>query len=258
MSQVSTSFQDSTYSSSNLPSVTTLQADISALESAHNDTDSNAINENGTNAFSADQSMGGYKLTNVGTPTAGTDAATLAIVQALYPVGSIYINASVNTNPSTLLGFGTWEAFGAGRVMVGINGSDAEFDTLGETGGAKTHTLSEAEIPSHTHSFSATSGNGGGHGHTLNDPGHGHATQNRADRDSNLSVVSGRTAPSDTSQGSLSNNTSLLQNSTTGISVNAVGDHTHSVSGNTGGTGSGSAHNNLQPYITVSMWKRTA
>jgi len=250
MSQVSTSFQDSTYSSSNLPSVTTLQADISALESAHNDTDSKAINENGTNAFSADQSMGGYKLTNVGTPTAGTDAATLAIVQALYPVGSIYINASVNTNPSTLLGFGTWEAFGAGRVMVGINGSEAEFDTLGETGGAKTHTLSEAEMPSHTHSFSATSGNGGGHGHTLNDPGHTHSA-NVKDSDGTTRIRGGGTSGGDGVAGT-------IDSATTGISVNAVGDHTHSVSGNTGGTGSGSAHNNLQPYIVCHLWKRVS
>lgn len=256
--QVATSFPDSTYSSGNLPSVTTLQADISALETAHNETDSKAIREDGTNPFGANQSMGGYKLTNVGTPTAGTDGATLAVVQALYPVGSLYFNASVDTNPATLLGFGTWTAFGAGRVMVGLDGGDADFNTLEKTGGAKTHTLSAAEMPVHAHSFSATSGAGGGHGHSITDPTHGHATQNRAERDSNLSVSGGKTSPSDTGQGSLSANSSLLQNSATGISINAVGDHTHTVSGNTGNAGSGNAHNNLQPYITVAVWKRTA
>ena len=57
--------------------------------------------------------------------TSTTQIATTAFVttalQALYPVGSIYTNASVSTNPGTLLGFGTWTAFGAGRVMVGFD-----------------------------------------------------------------------------------------------------------------------------------------
>lgn len=60
------------------------------------------------------------------------------IMPIVYPVGSIYINASVATNPSTLLGFGTWIAFGAGRVMVGIDPTDTDFDTVGEERGAKT------------------------------------------------------------------------------------------------------------------------
>jgi len=80
----------------------------------------------------------------------GTAVATLA---AVYPVGSIYINAAVTTNPATLLGFGTWVAFGSGRMMVGYNASDSDFDALQETGGAKTHTLSIAELPSHNHSI---------------------------------------------------------------------------------------------------------
>lgn len=70
---------------------------------------------------------------------------------AAYPIGSIYINASVATNPATLLGFGTWEAFAAGRVMVGINAADTAFDTLEETGGTKTETLTVAQMPSHKH-----------------------------------------------------------------------------------------------------------
>jgi len=62
-------------------------------------------------------------------------------LSAVYPVGSIYINASNSTNPGTLLGFGTWTAFGAGRVMVGIDSTDTDFDTAEETGGAKTDTV---------------------------------------------------------------------------------------------------------------------
>ena len=85
------------------------------------------------------------------------------VLEKVYPVGSIYINASVSTNPATLLGFGTWVAFGAGKVIVGLDSSDTDFDTAEETGGAKTHTLTTSEIPSHTHSLS-TSDNPGGTG----------------------------------------------------------------------------------------------
>ena len=84
-------------------------------------------------------------LTITGTLTASIESA--------YPVGSIYINAAVTTNPATLLGFGTWVAFGTGRMMVGYNASDSDFNSLQETGGAKTHTLTTSEIPSHNHSI---------------------------------------------------------------------------------------------------------
>lgn len=150
------------------------------------------------------------------TATAGTNTtqiATTAFVKtsvdaislsSVYPVGSVYINATVATNPATLLGFGTWEAFGAGRVMVGLDATQTEFDTLGETGGAKTHTLTTAELPAHTH--------GSTDGGTF---------QAGLDSDSGTFVV-------------------------------------RDGSGGTGSTGSGNAHNNLQPYIVVYMWKRTA
>jgi hypothetical protein len=87
-------------------------------------------------------------LTITGALSAGSGLVTMSDI---YPVGSIYINAAVTTNPATLLGFGTWVAFGSGRMMVGYNAADSDFDALQETGGAKTHTLSIAEIPSHNH-----------------------------------------------------------------------------------------------------------
>jgi len=70
-----------------------------------------------------------------------------------YPVGSIYLNATDSTNPATLFGFGTWVAIGAGRMLVGIDTGDTDFDTAGETGGSKTHTLTIAEMPAHTHTY---------------------------------------------------------------------------------------------------------
>lgn len=137
----------------------------------------------------------------------GTLNAT-ALAQ-IYPIGSIYTNAAVSTNPATLLGFGTWTAFGTGRVLVGVDSGQAEFDALGETGGAKTHTLITAEMPSHTHEKS-----GGG------------------------AAVVGTGA-----NGSM-----------------AAGGAITTPTGNEGiaNTGGGGAHNNLQPYITVYMWRRTA
>jgi hypothetical protein len=88
--------------------------------------------------------------------TAFVQAVTLAVKNELYPVGSIYTNSSVSTNPGTLLGFGTWTAFGAGRVMVGLDAGNALFDTAEETGGS-----ADAIVVSHTH--------------TITDPGHSHS-----------------------------------------------------------------------------------
>jgi hypothetical protein len=102
------------------------------------------------------------------TAVAGTDTtqiATTAFVQAsanaavinnlVYPVGSIYFNMAVATNPATLLGMGTWAAYGEGRVLVGYQ-SSGTFDALDESLGAETastgsHTLATSEMPSHTH-----------------------------------------------------------------------------------------------------------
>ena len=86
-----------------------------------------------------------------------------ATIANAYPVGSIYMNATNATNPGTLLGFGTWAAFGEGRVLIGIDSSDTDFDTAEETGGSKTHTLTEAQLPSHRHQVGSNdSGTGTG------------------------------------------------------------------------------------------------
>ena len=90
-----------------------------------------------------------------------------ATIANAYPVGSIYMNCSNATNPATLLGFGTWSAFGEGRVLIGIDSSDTDFDSAEETGGSKTHTLTEAQLPSHRHtvgSNDSTAGFGGAAG----------------------------------------------------------------------------------------------
>ncbi len=69
-----------------------------------------------------------------------------SLLDVVYPVGSVYTNYSNSANPSTLIGIGTWVAI-AGRVVVGLDASQTEFDTAGETGGTKTHVLTIAELP---------------------------------------------------------------------------------------------------------------
>ena len=178
-----------------------------------------------------------------GTPTAptavagsnttqiATTAFVTAALQAVYPVGSIYINATSTSNPSALMGFGTWVEFGAGRVLVGQNASDALFDTLEETGGSK-----DAVVVSHTHSASSSS--------SVTDPTHGHSYTSGAGAHS--SGYDGAVASASTGPYGTTYSTSVA----TGISV--------STSTSIGSTGSSGTNANLQPYITVRMWKRTA
>jgi hypothetical protein len=177
-----------------------------------------------------------------GTPTSPTatfgtnttQIATTAFVQAAisaaYPVGSIYIS-TIATNPATTFGFGTWEEFGAGKVLVGQDTGDTAFDTLEETGGSK-----DAAIVEHTH--------------TIDDPGHVH----------NFRVYEGQSPQFQNQMGyfeSVTNGgdrlvtanyntdaTGLVLESTTGITVDS--------------TGSSGTNANLQPYVVVKMWKRTA
>lgn len=94
----------------------------------------------------------------------GTDWDTQPVTTALdfYPVGSIYMSV-VNTNPSVLFG-GTWVEFGSGRVVVGVDTGDADFNTVEKTGGAKTHTHT---TPVHSHTTPAHSHASASHIHNL-------------------------------------------------------------------------------------------
>jgi len=81
-----------------------------------------------------------------GLSKAESDIVTLPeLMLAMHPVGCIYTSV-VSTSPATLFG-GTWAAFGAGRVLVGIDSADTSFDVVEETGGAKTRTLALTNLP---------------------------------------------------------------------------------------------------------------
>ena len=156
--------------------------------------------------------------------------------KAIYPVGSIYMSVNA-TNPSTYFG-GTWVAWGAGRVPVGINASDSNFNTVEKTGGAATVTLSASQIPSHTHAKGTlATASAGAHTHNLQ----------------NQKAPWGTSASNRVLVDATSGYTEVTNKATT-----SAGAHTHTVSGSTAATGGGGSHNNLQPYIVCYMWKRTA
>jgi hypothetical protein len=164
-----------------------------------------------------------------------------AAIQALYPVGSIYINAAVSTNPATLLGFGTWTEFGAGRVLVGQNASDALFDTLEETGGSK-----DAIVVSHTH----TTESAGSHNHFVVTNTYAGASSSAHNITSSNYIAAGTGSSGAFESYNLRATTTAAD---VGLSSSA-GSHSHTVAS----AGSSGTNANIQPYITVKMWKRTA
>ncbi len=158
-----------------------------------------------TGAVPVSRTVNGKALTGDITLTA-EDIGSKALFLAAHPVGSLFFTTA-STNPSTLYG-GTWAAWGGGRTPVGVNAADASFNGVEKSGGAKTHTLTIDEMPSHTHDLSMRNG----------------------------SVV----------------------NDYYGDPQGGTGaDATYRASAYLAHTGGGQAHNNLQPYLTCYIWKRT-
>jgi hypothetical protein len=109
------------------------------------------INGAAAETFSATTATSGTNTTQVATTEYVTTAVAAVDLTTVYPIGSIYMNATSSTNPATLLGMAstTWVEFGEGRMLLGENSSHAN----GSTGGAETHTLTTAEMPSHEHNL---------------------------------------------------------------------------------------------------------
>lgn len=96
--------------------------------------------------------MGYFNFENNITPINDTNlnAMQRELMKTMFPVGSRYITENANTNPSTILEFGTWERF-KGLIALGVDEDDTNMNTIGKTGGEKEHTLTIDEIPAHTH-----------------------------------------------------------------------------------------------------------
>ena len=158
------------------------------------------------------------------------------IKNALNPVGSIFTTVTNYADSAAVvaaMGGTTWVRFGAGRALVGYDASDTDFDSAEETGGTK-----DAIIPTHNHAAGTLATDSqGAHQHTS---------------------VSGRGASTaGSSQGFFAG----LQGGFSGsfsATTNSAGSHVHTISGDTANAGESATGKNLQPYITVFMWKRTA
>lgn len=151
-------------------------------------------------------------------------------LKKVYPIGSIYMS-TVSTNPATLFGFGTWEAMPAGRVLLAQGKSSwGTTYNAGSTGGEATHQLTVGELPAHNHTASTNTTGNHTHQFQLYGP-NGNTNMN---------------FPSDF-------DTNYARNKGTTLSA---GNHSHTI--NINNTGSSQSHNNMQPYLTVYMWKRTA
>lgn len=168
-------------------------------------------------------------------------------ISGAWPVGSVFISV-VDTNPATLLGFGTWAAFGSGRVLVGRSSEDADFDTAEETGGAKTQTPSAhagaavADHAAHTHAVTSNV-----------------AVADHAAKNTDAAGVGA------TQRGSTSSTLTLKAH------VHNISAYAHAVTNNQVTSGNPSAalthdvtqpsnHDAIsvvQPYVVVYMWKRT-
>lgn len=146
------------------------------------------------------------------------------MINKIYPIGTIYMSVN-SVNPGEVFG-GVWKSWGTGRVPVGVDAAQTEFNAVEKTGGDK-------NLQAHSHDFSATTSSNGAHTH-------------------NLTGVDGATITS-----GVKNRVAAATGGSTFAVVQSGGAHTHTVSGTTGSCGSGNAQN-LQPYITCYMWKRIA
>lgn len=196
-----------------------------------------------------------------------------------FPIGSVFITV-VSTDPATLLGYGTWSSFGAGRVLVGLDSGDTDFDVVEETGGAKTvasagsvaapadHSAHTHTGPSHQHNLSGGASTAHSHTytqvidhvHVQNLPSSQTGSQASGTRDTSTTgstadaLSTANPTGSVGATGTTANNTGgVTDNAGTGNTGNPSATLTHNAP-----TFTGSATSVVQPYIVVYMWKRTA
>lgn len=165
---------------------------------------------------------------------------------ASWPVGSIYISATA-TNPADLFGFGTWQQFAPGRVLVGYgvgnDGTDSiNYNTVLAQGGKYYHTLTSGEMPSHSHPHDIG-------GRALSNGAHYH----RFMGDDGLEAFNFKESYINYDARSHGGNGGIYRTTTDGAH-----EHSLQITGGVQTTGGNQKHNNIQPYIVVYMFRRTA
>lgn len=182
------------------------------------------------------------------------------LLDSIYPIGAIYENASSNVNPSVSLGFGVWEEFGQGRVLVGKT-SSGTFKNIGSTGGEETVSLTGNQNGQHNHtgttaaagnhSHSGNTGGSGNHAHSVDGGGHSIVRTEGGGTNNRVAIGGGG---QQLAWGGF--NTTVSGWHAHAFSTSTNGNHTHTFTSNN--SGSGQPHENLQPYIVVYRWVRVS
>jgi len=205
------------------------------------------------------QTISGNK-TFSGTTTFSGTIDGIALVNRMFPVGSVYITAT-NTNPGTFLG-GTWTQIGQGRTLIGVGTLGDDTYAAGNTGGAARVTLGINELPSHNHG-GATGNQSVDHTHSGTTASAGAHTHDILLYQNQGGTVTAATAVlehvgaggSDQLARTLSNRALSGGDHTHAfITGSNSANHTHSISAQGGGL----AHENRMPYLAVYFWQRTA
>lgn len=180
--------------------------------------------------------------------------------QAVPAVGDIEINTT-GINPATKYAGTTWERFANGRTLIGVNESDSSFASPQRTGGSKTVTLAQSNLPAVKIGVTGQTLTGGDHGHSVSGStreagAHYHSYGITPDR---AASGTARNLPyTDLSLGSYNTSTVGAHIHTVVAETTTTGPHNHTIEGQTAVLGSGTAVNTLNPYITVYFWVRTA
>lgn len=192
--------------------------------------------------FAGNFAPGGFLLCDGSEVSRSTYSRLFAVIGTTYGSG----NNSTTFNLPNL----------AGKVVVGYDLGQSEFNALGESGGAKTHTLTTTELPTHTHSHTMSSD--GGHSHTgsISEQGnHRHTQQDFVLNFDGFGLGTYRAFRTrvDITQSSVFTEFAGTHNHD--LTISEGGTHSHSVT--IGSTGDSTAHNNLQPYITLNYIIKT-
>lgn len=179
-----------------------------------------------------------YVKNSSGTDPLTHDYLDFNLFNRIFPIGSIYMNIN-STNPSEYFG-GTWVQWGSGRVPVGVDPMQSEFNNVEKTGGTKTVDLSHSHtVNSHSHSLES-----------------GWAKIGRcANYLGGIAYKTGAGAGSTTYDRAQTNGGGIAGGSFAATDTAALGGNTSSTSPGTS-NGLSDRQSILQPYVTCYMWKR--